>query len=133
MIKNFKNIINNTIVEINKSLEKICNKISSDSIKNILDIYLDYDEFIENKNIQYMNLLNQYNEYFIPLSSNKITDVEKFIKNNNIDNISIPIVTKLIDYSKSNSLSEKINGASIIFYIDKTKIIYINGYFKKIH
>ena len=129
--KNFKNIINNTIVEINKSLEKICNKISSDSIKNILDIYLDYDEFIENKNIQYMNLLNQYNEYFIPLSSNKITDVEKFIKNNNIDNISIPIVTKLIDYSKSNSLSEKINGASIIFYIDKTKIIYINGYFKK--
>jgi ATP-dependent Lon protease len=129
--KNFKNIINDTIIEINRSLEKICNKIGSDSIKNIIDIYLQYDIFIENKNIQYINLLNQYNEYFIPLSSNKITDVEKFIKNNNIENINIPIVTKLIDYSKSNTLLEKISGASIVFYIDKTKIIYINGYFKK--
>jgi ATP-dependent Lon protease len=129
--KKNKNYINDIINEINKSLEKICNKIGSDSIKNILDIYLYYDEFIENKNSEYINLLDQYNEYFIPLSSNKITDVEKFIKNHNIENINIPIVTKLIDYSKSNTLLEKINGASIIFYVDKTKIIYVNGYFKK--
>jgi endopeptidase La len=134
--KNSKNILNDILNDINKSLEKICNKIGSDSIKNILDIYIDYDSFMENKNNRYISLFEQYNEYFIPLSSNKVTDVDKFIKHHNIESneitiSNIPIVTKLIDYSKNNTLFEKINGASIIFYIDKTKLIYINGYFKK--
>jgi endopeptidase La len=129
--KKNKNIINDIINEVNKSLEKICNKIGSDNIKNILDIYLQYNDFIDNKSNDYINILEKYNEYFVPLSCNKINDVDKFIKNHNITNINIPIVTKIIDYSKSNSLLEKINGASIVFYIDKTKIIYINGYFKK--
>jgi len=122
--KNHKNIIN-------ESLEKICCKIGSNNIKNILDIYLQYDDFINNKSIEYNNILEYYNEYFIPLSCNKIINTEKFMKSNNIEIIDYPIITKLIDYSQNNTLFEKIEGASIIFYIDKTKIIYINGYFKK--
>ena len=130
--KKNKNILNDTINDINKLFEKICNKIGSDTILNILNIYTEYEIFIQDKSQQYINILEEYNEYFIPLSVNKVTDIDKFIKIHNIENnINTPLIIKLIDYSKNNTLLEKINGASIIFFIDKTKIIYINGYFKK--
>jgi len=124
-----KNFIENKINEINNLYEKICNKIGSNSIKNILDIYLNLDVFLENKNDNYKKLVDTYNEYFIPLTSNKIMDTDSFIKKYNINDINIPIIIKSLGLN--NTLIEKINGATIVFYINITKIIIINGYFKK--
>ena len=123
-----KSIIENLNNDINESLEKICNKIGSTNCKNTLDIYLSNESLIEEQNNEFKLLFNLYNEYFVPLSSNKINDNDKFLKKHNLKKSDVPIVTKIIDYTKMNPLVEKIHGASIIFFIDN-KIIYINGYF----
>ena len=123
-----KNIIDNLNKDINESLEKICNKISSTNCKNTLDIYLLNENFLEEQNNEFRLLFNLYNEYFVPLSSTKISDHDKFLKKNNLKKSTIPIVTKIIDYTKINPLIEKIYGASIVYFIEND-IIYINGYF----
>jgi len=126
-----KILIEGIIKEINNLLEKICFKIGNNNILNILDILISIDEFLDKKNNNYKELLEIYNEYFIPLSSNIVTDTDNFLKKYNIENIELPIAIKLLENSKNNTLNEKINGATIIFNIDNNKIIYINGYFKK--
>lgn len=136
-----KVLLENLLKDINHSFEKICQKIGCNNCKNTLDIYFSknrHDDknitiqtYLEDKNDDFLYLFNLYNEYFVPLSSNKISenDVEKFMKKNNIkEKLSIPIVVKMVEYSKINPLIEKINGATIIFFI-YNKIIYINGYF----
>ena len=131
--------LDNLLNDINLSFEKVCNKIGSNNCKNTLDIYLTknfddkyigVDSFLESQNDEYNNIFNLYNEYFIPLSSNKIleSDIDKFIKKMDIKDNSYPIVTKILEYSKINPLIEIINGASLIFFINN-KIIYINGFF----
>lgn len=132
--------VDNLLNDINLSLEKISTKIGSNNCKNTLDIYLtkknDYkysniDSFLEDQNDEYNDLFNLYNEYFIPLSCNKILEVNinKFMEKMDIkDNNSYPQIVKIIEYSKANPLTEIIHGASIIFLINN-KIIYINGYF----
>ena len=121
-IKNYKNLINDLIEDINKSLEKICNKLGSNTIKNTLEIY---EIDINNE------LIDMYNDYFIPLSSNIIVDTENFLNKMGITDINVPIIVKTFENTKSNTLIEKINGATFIFYINNKKIIYINGYFNK--
>jgi len=131
--------LDNLLNDINLSFEKVCNKIGCNNCKNTLDIYLiknfddkyiGVDSFLESQNDDYNNIFNLYNEYFIPLSSNKIleSDIDKFIKKMDIKDNSYPIVTKILEYSKINPLIEIINGASLIFFINN-KIIYINGFF----
>ena len=131
--------LDNLLNDINLSFEKVCNKIGSNNCKNTLDIYLTknfddkylgVDSFLESQNDEYNNIFNLYNEYFIPLSSNKIleSDIDKFIKKMDIKDNSYPIVTKILEYSKINPLIEIINGSSLIFFINN-KIIYINGFF----
>jgi ATP-dependent Lon protease len=130
-----ENLYNDIIL----SFEKICNKIGSNNCKSTIDIYLsknsdnkysNIESFLEDQNDEYNYLFNLYNEYFIPLSSNKVveSDMEKFMNKMNIKDISFPIVVKIIEYSKMNPLTESIHGASIIFLINN-KIIYINGFF----
>ena len=124
-----KKNIDISLKELNNLFEKICIKIGCDSCDSILDIFIP-DEI----SIEYKNLFKLYNQYFIPLSCNHITEqekIDKFIKRYNIKNISPLNIIKLIDYTKSNTLIERIDGATIVFIIDKLKIIYINGYFKK--
>ena len=64
--KNSKNLFNELINNINNSLEKICNKLGANSIKNTLEIYIESENLIENE------IIDIYNDYFIPLSSNII-------------------------------------------------------------
>ena len=132
--------IDNLLNDINLSLQKICNKIGSNNCKNTLDIYFiktfdekysTIDSFLEDQNDEYNYLFNLYNEYFVPLSSNKILEVniDKFMEKMDIKEYkSYPQIVKIIEYSKINPLTERIHGASIIFLINN-KIIYINGYF----
>lgn len=120
--------MDNLLNDINLSFEKVCNKIGCNNCKNTLDIYLiknfddkyiGVDSFLESQNDDYNNIFNLYNEYFIPLSSNKIleSDIDKFIKKMDIKDNSYPIVTKILEYSKINPLIEIINGASLIFLL----------------
>ena len=119
------------INEISEILENLCNKIGSVTCLNIIDIFIPIEDFLENKEVEYKTYLNMINHYFIPLSCAIINDVEKFTKKYNIIDNNLPIIIKIIEYSKSNPLVERINGATIIFFINKTKILYINGYFNK--
>jgi ATP-dependent Lon protease len=131
--------IDNLLNDINLSLQKICNKIGSNNCKNTLDVYFiktfdekysNIDSFLEDQNDEYNYLFNLYNEYFVPLSSNKILEVniDKFMEKMDIKDNIYPQIVKIIEYSKANPLTERIHGASIIFLINN-KIIYINGYF----
>ena len=123
-----KSIIENLINSINESLEKICCKTGSNNCKNTLDIYFPIDEYLENKSSEFLSIFNIYNEHFIPLSSSKVIEDDKFLKKYNLKRSETPQVLKIIEFTKSNPLIEKINGASIIYFIND-KIIYINGYF----
>jgi ATP-dependent Lon protease len=129
--RNSKNIIDNLLSEIEDYFQKICIKIGADNCINILNIYDSYDTFIENKNSEYKNLFNLYNEYFIPLSSNKLSNVNFFINKYNIEKTDLPIIIPLIETNKNNSLVEKIDGATLVFIINNNLLIYINGIFKK--
>jgi ATP-dependent Lon protease len=117
--------------EIKDALENLCNKIGSINCLNTIDIYIPIDDFLDDKDIEYKKYLNMFNNYFVPLSSALVNDTEKFIKKYNISNINLPEIIKIIEFSKSNPLIERINGATLIFFINKSKILYINGYFNK--
>ena len=119
-----KDIISNLIVEINSYIEKLYTKCGSSDCKSILEFYFD-NELSDNI------CDNFYNDYFVPLSSNKINCLETFKKKNNIQiNEDFPYVFQLLETSQ-NTLIEKIDGATIIFKINNNLYIYINGYFKK--
>lgn len=125
-----KSLIENLMSEINNSFEKICNKIGSNNCKNTLDIYLSNEDYLNEQNNEFKLIFNLYNDFFIPLSSNKINTNEKesFLNKHNIKESDIPIVIKIIEYTKANPLIEIIQGTTIVFFIEN-KIIYINGYF----
>ena len=128
--KQNKNGINNLIDDINESIIKICTCIGAKDCKSTLEIYMLNDDFLKDLSNDFKLIFDLYNDYFIPLSSNKveIKDSETFLKKNNIIKSELPIVMKIIEYTKMNPLIEKIHGATIIFFINN-KIIYINGYF----
>jgi len=117
--------------EINLDLEKICEKIGCDNCKNIINIYFPNYNFIEKKNDNIIELFNLYNEYFIPLSCNKLSEIDFFKKKYKLEKTDSPVLIPLIDYTKNRTLQEKIDGATIVFFISQTTILYINGYFKK--
>jgi hypothetical protein len=52
---------------------------------------------------KYNEYLNLYDEYFVPLSCRKITNISSFLKDNNIANLEVPNVVKLIDITKNNT------------------------------
>ena len=126
-----KNKSEKMIDDINILLQKISLKIGSNNLINLLDIFVDYNNFISEKDKTYAELLNLYNNFFYPLSCGKITDIDKLFKKNNIESIDLPKVIKLIDTNKTNILNEKINGVSILFQLEEGYIFYVNGYFKK--
>ena len=129
--KSKKNIKDDLEKKINTSLEKICEKIGCNNLKNIINIYFPNYNLFEKKEEDIIELYNLYNQYFIPLSSNKLTDIEFFKKKHKIDKIDAPIIIPLIEFSKNKTLQEKIEGATIVIFINNTTLIYINGYFKK--
>jgi ATP-dependent Lon protease len=126
-----KNKAEKMIDDINILLQKISLKIGSNNLSNLLDIYIDYNNFISDKDKTYIELFNLYNNFYYPLSCGKITDIDKLFKKNNIESIDLPKVIKLIDTNKTNILNEKINGATILFQLEDGYIFYVNGYFKK--
>lgn len=125
-----KSNIEDLTKEINDDLEKNGLKTGSVNCKETLDLFTSVDDFLNSKSIEYKDLFELLNNYFIPLSCNLITDTEKFIKKYELTNFNLPLVFRLLDYSKIHPLIERINGASIIFSLEN-KIIYINGYFNK--
>jgi len=129
--RNNKSIIDNLLNEINDYFQKICIKTGANDCKNTINTYISYDDFIENKNNDYKDFFNLYNEYFIPFSSNKINNITFFINKYNIQNINLPIIIPLIENNKNNILIEKIEGATLVFIINDDLLIYINGIFKK--
>ena len=126
-----KTVIENLLSEINDYFEKICIKIGSENCISTLETFIVTDDFLENKSNEYKDLLNMCNEYFIPISCNKINNIESFFKKYHIEKSELPIITTLFESSKNNTLIEKIYGATIVIIIDDKKIIYINGIFKK--
>jgi ATP-dependent Lon protease len=137
-IINVKNkLFENHITEINNLLKKICLKCGSENLLNVLDIFIPIEDFFKNNNENYIECFKILNEYFTPLSCNVInenstTKIEDFLKENNIkpDDKNIHVL-KLLKISKNATLTEKINGASILFIINDKTLIYVNGYFKK--
>lgn len=126
-------IIDNIFIDVDVCLKNICNRCGSETISSVLNIFMPLDDFLKNKNEKYIDYFKILNEYFVPLSSVKITEnCGQFLKEHNIElNSDIIKVNKLLNISKNNSLIEKINGASIIFMINSTTILYTNGFFKK--
>ena len=124
--KTTKSMNENLSKEINDILINLCNKIGSINCINTIDIYIPIDEFLEDKDEEFKIILNMYNNYFIPLSCSIVNDIENFSKKFNIINNNMPIILKIIEFSKSNPLIERINGATIILFINKSKILYIN-------
>ena len=99
-----KTELDDLLNEIYKIFEKNYIKIGSGSCKNLLEI----------------------------LSCVMITNLEQFLLSNSLtkkDNN--PIIVSLINISKNKNLFEKIEGASIIFFIDDTTSFYVNGFFKQ--
>jgi ATP-dependent Lon protease len=129
--RNNKNVIDNLLNEIEDYFQKICIKTGADNCINTINIYDSFDNFIENKSNEYKDLFYLYNEYFIPLSSNKISNVDFFINKYSIKNLDLPIILPLIEGNKNNILIEKIDGATLAFVINSNLIVYINGIFKK--
>lgn len=131
--KKYNKEITNTLVnDIYKLFQELCCYFGSSNCKNTLDIYLLNETFLDDKDEEYIKLFNLYNEYFIPISSNKINNVENFLKIYGIKNLNLPCVISRIydsDIHEIDELHDKINCATIIFKFDN-KIICINGFFK---
>lgn len=128
-------VIDNIFTDINNSLKNICYQCGSNTLSDVLNIVTKLDDFLKKKDETYINYFKILGEYFIPLSSVKIDEkmsIDNFLKDHNIQfNEKIIHITKLLNSTKKNTLIEKINGASIIFFIDNKTIFYVNGYFKK--
>ena len=105
--KKSKNIIENLIIDIQNSLQKICDKIGSNNCINTIQIYLEKEDFLEEMSVSFKSYFHLYNEYFIPLSASKITDVDKFLEKHNLTKSENPIVIKILEYTKNNLLIEK--------------------------
>ena len=131
--KKYNKEITNTLVnDIYKLFQELCCYFGSSNCKNTLDIYLLNEVFLDDKDEEYIKLFNLYNEYFVPISSNKINNVENFLKIYGIKNLNLPCVISRIydsDIHEIDELHDKINCATIIFKFDN-KIICINGFFK---
>ena len=128
--KNNKKFIDTFIEEINDLLEKICMHIGSENIYSILHIFNLDIHFYEAQTPDFKLFIDIYNNFFIPLSVSIIKDTKNFLIENEIVNIEIPNVIELIT-TKKTSFIEKIEGASIIIYVNENKILKINGIFRK--
>ena len=65
--KQSKIIIENYIKDINTSLENLCLKTCSNNIKNTLNVFLDYDTYLEKNINEYKEFIEYHGIPFIPL------------------------------------------------------------------
>ena len=128
--KNNKKFIDKFIEEINDLIEKISLHIGSENIYSLVNIFNLEQVYYDIQKNESKILLDIYNNFFIPLSVNIIKDTKNFLIDNEIINIDVPNVIPL-NTKKKHSFIEKIEGASIILYINENKIISINGIFRK--
>ena len=124
----FKKYSKNKIKTIIKDLINLiyinCESIGTSKISNIINILLKKNEFnnIDMDNIDYKNIINYYDKYFISINS-------KIIKNDNIllsIDDTLPFVKKI---ENKNKLFIDVFGAILYIPINNNLII-IEGYFK---
>ena len=127
-----KTELDDLLNEIYKIFEKNYIKIGSGSCKNLLEIMSRNEDFFEKIDNDFKKIINFIDNYYVILSCVMITNLEQFLLSNSLtkkDNN--PIIVSLINISKNKNLFEKIEGASIIFFIDDTTSFYVNGFFKQ--
>ena len=134
--KTNNDIIDNLSNEIYKILEKIISKYGHSSYKNLLDIINKNDFLYNEKSHDFNKIINFIDDYFVILSMQKIRDkdLDSFILEHNLNSVKnehFPLFTKLLNNSKNNNFYEKIDGASIILFLDSNKSFYVNGFFKQ--
>ena len=125
-----KKFVDGFIEDIQTLIENITFHIGSESIFSILSILQIDQLYYDTKTEDSKYLISIYNNYFIPMSVSLINDTKNFLIDNKIINLDIPNVIPLIN-KKHQSFIEKIDGATIIVYINEKKIVCINGIFKK--
>ena len=127
-----KKFVESYINDINELFGSVCVHIGSKNIYSILSIFLNINEFLENTSNDFNILFDIYNDYFIPFSVNVVTDVKDFLIENEITDLTIPnVINNLSNYFKRRKFIEKIDGGSIIIYVNDNKLLCINGIFKK--
>ena len=127
-----KNESDDLLNEIYKNFEKNYIKLGAGSCKNLLEIMSRNEDLYEKLEPDFKKIINFIDNYYIILSCVKISNLEQFLLSNSLtkkDNN--PIIVSLINISKNKNLLEKIEGASIIFFIDETTSFYVNGFFKQ--
>jgi ATP-dependent Lon protease len=130
--KNNKKFLEEYTIELNDFFEKIAFHIGSSSIYNIFTLFSIHEDFFASKSEEFNELLQIYDNYFIPtkVSITKYSDELK--KNNKINDIqSINIIDQQDLLYRKKKLIDKIDGACIVIYINENKVFLINGLFKK--
>ena len=135
-----KNNIDNLIIEIYQDFEKLSLKFSNGNIKSLLEIITKNEEYVDNLNDEYKNMIELFDNYFVVLSIHKVVDVDTFLNKYNIQNntqnntqnndLVLPSIIPLIHTNMHKTLFEIIEGATIVFITDKKKCIYVSGFFK---
>ena len=127
-----KKFIDSYINDINELFGSVCVHIGSKNIQSVLSIFINLNEFLENSSNEFNILFDIYNDYFIPFSVNIITDVKDFLIENEITDLEIPnVINNISNYFKRRKFIEKIDGGSIVIYVNDSKLLCINGIFKK--
>jgi len=107
----------------------LCELIGANKCSNVINLLIKNNDWKNNINNDYKNLLKFYDKYFICISSkliensNKVNSIFSIIKN---INRTLPFINKL--ENKKNIILQ-LEGANIYFPINN-KLIVINGYFK---
>ena len=120
------------IITMKDTLYKLCENTGASSCNDVLSMILMnkyWETIMTNK--KYKKLLSFYNKFFIPISSKCIKsrkDIRELLSITKVENPELPFPKKI--ENKSKTLIEKVDGATIYFPF-KSKIIQINGIFKK--
>jgi len=113
--KNNKKFLEEYTIELNDFFEKIAFHIGSSSIYNIFTLFSIHEDFFASKSEEFNELLQIYDNYFIPtkVSITKYSDELK--KNNKINDIqSINIIDQQDLLYRKKKLIDKIDGACIV-------------------
>lgn len=121
-----------SIISMKDTLYKLCEETGASCCNDVLSITLNnyyWENTIANK--KYIKLLKFYNKFFIPISSkciNSKKEIRELLSTTKVEDSDLPFAKSI--ETKSKTLIEKVDGASIYFPF-KSKIIKINGLFKK--
>ena len=128
---NQSNNLEKKINDILNKLSKICNSVASSTCSDTISLLLKEFEWKELIDSKYKKLVNFYDKFFVPLSSELINEnkiINDIYNSTKVENIHLPFSKSL--QKKKNSLLEKIEGATIYFPINNN-IIQIDGFFKQ--